>query len=317
MCRKPAARRLAGYVIPVAAVCGALWSPAAAAEQVRAVTGTNVYSPEPVLFQGCRPRLYFGGWHSDRDAPHDSIYVADCASGTGACTNVRKVIEAKAAGLYHVNDPSIVLMPAGYYLMYMTGSMGAEHNAIYYSTSRADDGVNWSPPALLMGDYFMPSATMRDGRVELFANNTVNGSVVKFEMDASGIGHGRPQAVRVDMPRGITPFYMNVSVAWRPAAAVYRIMAERMVGAALDSSSVIDYLVSADGVNWTLKRPAVIQPEPGQHRVGTPAQQIDDSGLVYFASTARNDSMGFAIDAARWRQHGPRRPGRQAKSCGN
>ncbi len=119
-----------------------------ASTQTLVVDGFDIYSPEPVIFNGV-PRLYFGGWLSSNDLPHDAIYVADCPYGAGACTNARKVIDAVASGVYQLNDPSIVLVRGNgstrdYYIMYMTGSTDTTiaSNNIYYSVSWADDGVN-------------------------------------------------------------------------------------------------------------------------------------------------------------------------------
>ncbi|MBV9159605.1 MAG: hypothetical protein JO019_03360, partial [Candidatus Kaiserbacteria bacterium] len=57
---------------------------------------------------------------------------------------------------------------------------------------------------------------------------------------------------------------------------------------------------STDGISWHLSRAAIITPEKGQYRVGTPAQSPGTAAWVYFASTAQKDSMGFAIRFATW-----------------
>jgi hypothetical protein len=274
------------------------------------IEATNIYSPAPVLF-GNQPRLYFGGW-LNASQTHDNIYVADCPFAAGSCTNRRTVIDSVAQGFEHLNDPTIVLHPAvgttsAYYIMYMTGVPAGESgltitsNKIYYSTSWANDGITWSKPVLLMSGFWLPSATMKNGRVELFANSTTDGRVAKFDLGESGITVGAPAYVSTfDNPASIPPFYSNVDVVWRPSLNQYQIVAERALSTAPGAASVIDYLTSSDGTSWHLAKPSIISAAPGQFRVGTPAQWVDSAQWVYFGSTAQTDSMGFKIRFAEW-----------------
>lgn len=270
------------------------------------VDGYNVYSPAPVLF-GAQPRLYFGGWKNSGET-HDNIYVADCPYGSGACSNARAVIDAAANGFEHLNDPTIVRMSGNpaYYIMYTTGVLAGQNgynldsNKIYYSTSWADDGINWSKPALLMGGFWLPSATLKDGHVILFANSTSDGRVAKFDLGASGVQVGAPAYGTFDNTGEVPPYYSNVDVVWRAGLNSYQMVAERLLSTAAESSSVIDYLTSKDGVSWHLQYPSVIRAAPGQFRVGSPAQWPDSAQWVYFGSTAQRDSMGFKVNFAQW-----------------
>jgi hypothetical protein len=257
------------------------------------------------------PRLYFGGWLSSSDIPHDGIYVADCQDGAGACRSARKVIDAVASGLFQVNDPSIVLMPASgsnpaYYIMYMTGDTDATltSNGIYYSTSWAADGITWSKPALLITGFWLPSATVQNGDVHLFSNSTTDGRVAQFDLGTSGTQVGTPTYVSFDNAASVPPYYSNVDVAWRPTLDLYQILAERELSASAGASSVIDYLTSTDGISWHLQYPAIISPQSGQYRVGTPAQWPDSASWVYFGSTAQQDSTSFNIYFAQWSPSG-------------
>jgi len=270
------------------------------------VNGYDIYSPDPVIVNGS-PRLYFGGWLSASDLPHDAIYAADCPYGSGACTNPRQVIDAVASELYQVNDPSIVLMPANgttpaYYIMYMTGDTGIAlaSNGIYYATSWATDGINWSKPALLISGYWLPSATTKNGDVQLYANSTTDGRVARYDLGTSGTQIGTPTYVSFDNAASVPPYYSNVDVEWRPSLNLYQILAERELSASAGASSVIDYLTSTDGDSWHLQYPAVISAQAGQYRVGTPAQWPDSASWLYFGSTAHQDSTGFQIDFAEW-----------------
>ncbi len=274
--------------------------------QTTILSGMDIYSPEPVMFNGAL-RMYFGGWQTSADLPHDSIFVADCADPQSACVNTRKVIDPVSTGLYQVNDPSIVLHPAtaasaAYYIMYMTGDTDASPNSnnIYYATSWANDGIVWSKPQLLISGYWLPSATWNIDHVEIFANSTQDGVLRVFNLGSSGISSTSPTALVFDNLASVPPYYSNVDVLWRSNINMYQMLAERLLVASATSSSVIDYLSSEDGVHWHLQQPSVIAPVAGQFRVGTPAQHPDSAFLAYFGSTPEEDSTGFNIHFAGW-----------------
>ncbi len=239
--------------------------------------------------------------------PHDSIFVADCLNPLGPCTNVRKIIEPTSARLSQINDPSIVLHPASantpaYYIMYMTGAIDTtlSTNGIYYATSWATDGITWSKPQLLMFGYWLPSATWKNDHVELYANSTDTGVADVFNLGASGVTIGTPAMLVFDNLISVPPYYSNINVEWRSNISMYQMLAERYLSTTTNTSSVIDYLSSTDGIHWHLQYPAIIRPKNGQFRVGTPAQNPDSAFFVYFGSTAEQHSEGFEINAARW-----------------
>jgi len=279
--------------------------------QTQVINSYDAYSPEPIDWNG-GIRLYFGGWYTAADSPNDSIFVADCPSSGAPCSNVRKVIDPVATGWNQLNDPSIILHPAtasspAYYIMYMTcdTSPSPASNGICYSTSWANDGINWSTPILLTSSYWLPSATWKNDHVELWANEISPGRVVMFNLGSSGVVLGNPTVVQYDNTSAVPPLYANVNVDWRPSIGMYQILAERSVGGTASSPSVIDYLSSADGVNWHLQYPAVISAQPGQFRVGTPGQNPDTAAFVYFGVTALTDSEGFSIDFSQWSPPSP------------
>lgn len=123
--------------------------------------------------------MYYGGWYrTDPEAPpNDSIYRAVCATPS-SCGTGQKVIDPVASGMgaaSMVNNPTVVeVHNAGqdYFIMYMTGVTGASpndgyiipNNKIYYSTSFATDGINWSVPRLLLDNAWLPSAVVGRGR---------------------------------------------------------------------------------------------------------------------------------------------------------
>lgn len=266
------------------------------AQQVPLITERNVYSAEPILQKGAL-KLYFGGW-TQQNQVHDNIYRTDCQSPSGPCTNTQTVLDSKALGFGHLNDPSIVEMPGGYYIMYMTGveagknGIIASNNNTYYATSWVNDGLTWSKPQLLLEHQWLPSATVRNGSVELYVNdNAIDGSLGRFVLGPSGVVPGPREKIKVtNMPS--EGFYSNPNVKWRPSLGIYQIFAERNLP---DGSSVIDYLTSKDGITWTVEQPNIVTPAPGEVRVGTPAPYPTTNSWVYFGSTQKNDSTGFKI----------------------
>lgn len=223
----------------------------------------------------------------------------------GGCGTPETILDSEALGFEHLNDPTIVAMPGGYYIMYMTGvaagesGLVASNNRIYYSTSWVSDGVQWSNPAKLINKYWLPSATIGpSGNVYLYANdNSINGQVVRFDLGTTGVGVGTPQIVTV--PDG--KLYSNVHVMYRPALGFYQILAQYHHP---DGSGAIDYLDSTDGLDWNLVHPDVVIPDiaAGEFSVGTPAPHPDTHSWVYFGSTAQTDSMGFKIRFQTWQR---------------
>lgn len=268
----------------------------------------NVYSPQGVMQDGTF-RLYYGGWIQTGQV-HDDIYRSTCIT-YDSCGTPQTVLDSAALGFEHLNDPAIVKMPGGYYIMYMTGvaagdnGLIASNNHIYYSTSWTNDGVNWSTPVKLISKHWLPSATIGPaGHIYLYANdNSINGQVVRFDLGASGIEVGTPQMVT--LPTG--KFYSNVDVMYRPALGFYQIFAEYHRA---DGSGAIDYLDSTDGLTWNLVHPDVVIPDAssGEKSVGSPAPHPDTHGIVYFGSTAQADSMGFKIRVQTWQSLTPPPP---------
>ena len=149
----------------------------------------NVYSPSLIL-QGGTLVMYFGGWVEASQA-HDHIYRAECQGPMGPCQAPVKVIDSVALGFQHLNDPSVIQLPSGQYLMYMTGvaitgnGLVATDNHVYVSSS--SDGIHWSSLALIAADIWMPSATLNAANeVLLFGTTTAFGETVVYNLGPSG-----------------------------------------------------------------------------------------------------------------------------------
>ena len=273
------------------------------------IDGHNVYSPALVM-QDSKLKMYFGGWDRAGDT-EDGIYRADCAHPHMPCNNIKKVVDpssnALRSTLQQVNDPSIVLHPSGrYYIMYMTGvrrgrpedGFDPKNNRIYYSTSWASDGANWSAPQELIAGAWLPSATVnKNGEIVLFANSNINGTVVMYNLGKSGVTVKPP--VRIRTNNFIN--YLNVDVLFRPNLAqggLYQILAERFPRAGQPNQ--IDYLTSTDGINWSIGREGVVRPSAGEMSVNTPAPHPQTHGWLYYGSTNRTDSTAYQIFYRPW-----------------
>lgn len=282
-------------------------APFAEAQQT-VINGFNVYSPN-LVFQGNKLKMYFGGWMKSGET-EDAIYRADCSSPTN-CTNPVKAIDPSLPHLrgylQQVNDPTVVLHPSGqFYIMYMTGvyrgspldGFTPAKNHIFYSTSWANDGVNWSAPQLLIREAWLPSATInKNGEILLYANSNVSGLVEQYNLGTSGVQVRTPNIVRTN--NGI--YYLNVDVMFRPTLGkngLYQIFAERFPEEG--KSNQIDYFTSADGINWSIGRNAVAVPVAGDKHVNTPAPHPHTHGYLYFGSTHQTNSTDYQIYFKTW-----------------
>jgi hypothetical protein len=243
----------------------------------------NVYSPNLVLFNS-KLRMYFGGWANVSDR-NDGIYLTDCFQSPTQCFHIRKVIDAKSLGFEHLNDPSVVLHPSGqYYIMYMTGvplgkdGFQVRNNKIYYSTSWAYDGVNWSKPMLLTGNGWLPSATVYRGQILLTYNDTFRtGMPYIMNLSASGVSILSDKQVLVNGAHS-NARYLNTEVTYRPQISLFQILGERFDGTG------IDLLHSPDGVNWHQVHTHVVKASPLE-RVRTPAAHPHTHSWVYYGQT--------------------------------
>jgi len=250
-------------------------------------TAYNVYSPD-LIYQNSQLVMYSGGWLVASDIPHDAIYRSVCSSPS-VCGTPVKVLDA--APIYQINDPSIVRMAGGYYIMYMTGNTGTVNN-IYFSTSW--DGILWGPPTLLIAAHWLPSATVKDGHVYLHA--TQSGPLELYDLGVSGVGVGTPE--NLTMPD--TGYYwLNVDVVYQPSISMWQMVGENFYYD--QSSQYIDYLYSFDGVNWYMGAEKIIVAEAGKS-VRTPAMHPGTAYFVYYGCSPKRDGMSNQICFYDWSQ---------------
>jgi eight-cysteine-cluster-containing protein len=259
--------------------------------------GQNIYSPDVVSHNGVR-HLYFGGWLTAGQT-HDAIYRSQCGNLGDTCTNTSKVLDPQPYGFDHLNDPSLVKMPGGYYIMYMTGlvqgldAFTASNNKIYYSTSFVTDGVNWSTPREVINNGWLPSATIgKTGQVELYANETkVHGNVVRFKMGESGTTPAPYEPVVFS--NGV--FYLNPDVEYRQSIGLYQMFAERQ------GAKAIDYLTSTDGINFTLVAPDIAtSTSTGVTYIRTPGQDAETGAWLYYAGTNEENATKNKLFFESW-----------------
>ncbi|HYZ21497.1 MAG TPA: sialidase family protein [Rhodopila sp.] len=242
----------------------------------------NVYGPKLIwqTINGQRVLvMYFGGWYRTDPTrpPNDAIYRAVC-SAPNQCGDAQKVIDPVAAGMGSaalINNPTIVELPGAgrpYLVMYMTGVTGEdpnagwtpENNKIYFSTSWADDGVNWSTPQLLIDNAWLPSATIdAGGNVILYANTNWNNNpyfMARYDLGPGGTNVPPPQPFVTD--NGVD--YINVEARYRPEIGLYQMLAQQTTSG---FNSQVDLLQSQDGINWQVAAQG-ITPDgmtPGAH----------------------------------------------------
>lgn len=273
----------------------------------------HVYSPNMVQVEG-KLYLYFGGWDyvPATGLPHDRVYRVECNSAFSCSSAVEVVLDPLPYGLWHFNDPSIVQLTLAdgrsYFIMYGTGVIDdgdpnsgytVPNNKVYYSTSWADDGRNWSPPKLAIDGAWVAGATVRDGNVFVYGNSTENGLIYRYEMGPSGID---PNPVRREVhftyPNGsllpVSYFYLNVEVMWRPQLGLYQMLAERIIDWQAGTST-IDILHSEDGLTFHLVREAIIQADPNSKRVLTPAPFPDTHCWVYFGEMEGDSKTNIRV----------------------
>jgi hypothetical protein len=251
--------------------------------------GFNIYSPE-IVMQNNQTVMYFGGWMSATDLPYDAIYRCPMP-----CTTPQEVIAPPYGSLVQVNDPTLVQMPAGYWIMYMTGStsLGGEltSQGVYFATSW--DGIAWSTPQLLIQGYWLPSAVLKDGRVYLYVNPTVSPNKQwRFDLGTSGVSVGTP----VINTHAQAYNYANVDVAYHPTINLWQMVAENIGDL---PASQIDYLYSSDGINWILGQAGIIVAPTGGS-VRTPTMHPGTAYYIYYGCSNTRDGMSNQICFEDW-----------------
>jgi len=242
-----------------------------------ALSGNDIYSSSFII-QGGTLVMYFGGWYLDGET-HDTIYRSACHPGLSICDAPYALIDTVASGFNLLNDPVVLYMPAGYYIMYMTGVTAPSNvvetdNSTYYATSW--DGITWSKPALLEADIWVPAATLApNGDVLLYGNTTSGASVVQYNMGPSGVSP--TSRIAINAPN----FYINVAVQYQASLGAYEMLGE-LLGS---DPNQIDFLVSKDGINWSIAQSAVVRPQGANIHVRTPAFDPADPNMIYFAQT--------------------------------
>lgn len=307
-----------------------------ASAYTKMVDGANVYSPFLLLQPSCLPGqctplnhlyMYLGGWLAAGQT-NDAIYRIECSQTGDQCFSSAIRVLDPSPEFTHLNDPTIVLMdgPSPFYIMYMTGvplpytgvetvidskgrSIPGGRNRIFYSTSFANDGVNWSRPQPLFpsatanpADDFsndnalcwLPSVTKRGPEVFLWCNAELNGQILVFSLGTSGTA---PKYLGTASP----PIgYNNVNVTWRSETNLFEIL-----GQSYGTSPRIDYLESADGLSWNLAfaGAANIDTSSGQVQIGTPAAHPHTASKLYFRQTTNSNSTDNKIYFSQWRAY--------------
>lgn len=256
----------------------------------------NVYAPR-LIYQTINGQqtlvMYFGGWYQTNPSvsPTDAIYRAVCTA-PDSCGTPQKVIDPQVSGLGSaglLNNPTIVEIQANgqdILVMYMVGvasdqigaGKSAPNNKIYYSTSFASDGVNWSTPALLIQNAWLPSATLDSRKhVLLYVNSNGSDTSLPFQFvyDLGTSGNTYISAKPVTNPGGVA--YVNSFVAYRsPPTNLFQIVSEHYY------NPQVDYLSSVDGLSWTIMALNILPNATTLAGSLTPSTHPGTSCWVYF-----------------------------------
>ena len=273
----------------------------------------DVYSPKLVYQTINNQRtlvMYFGGWYQTNGSvlPNDAIYRAVCIS-PNSCGTPQKVIDPVASGLGSaglLNNPSLVelhLNGQDYFVMYMTGvssntpgqGMTTSSNEIYYSTSFANDGVNWSKPALLIQNAWLPAATLNSqGHILLYVNTNGSDSTLPFQFvyDLGTNGITYVNAKTVTNPGDVA--YINSFVQYRSSSNIYQIVSEHL------SNPQVDYLSSVDGLSWTIQNLNIVPVAATEAGRLTPSTHPDTSCWIYYGKNINGVSQHSNIYMKSW-----------------
>jgi hypothetical protein len=256
---------------------------------VELLSSNDVYSPSMIFIAG-QLYMYFGGWMRAGQT-HDTIYRMPCSNPYPCDTSaVETLLKPQSYGFKAFNDPSIVAMPGGYYIMYFTGCRGdcfsTPHNKVYFSTS--SDGSTWGGPNLLLGvnTYFTPGATMGgDGHVHLLAENTHDLTIHNLDLGISGTG------IVVDTPAaGIPAGSENPDLSWR--GSYYQALTE--------NSATVSYYYSTDGLSWVADPDVYSASSIGYAQILTPTAHPDSEAFIYFGANTTGDALNNAIFFGTW-----------------
>jgi hypothetical protein len=262
---------------------------AVATGAVELLSSNDVYSPS-MIFIGGQLYMYFGGWMRPGQT-HDTIYRMPCSNPYPCDTSaVETLLRPQPHGFQAFNDPSIVYMPGGYYIMYFTGCRAhcftTPNNHVHYSTSY--DGSTWGAPKLLGGanTYFTPGATIGgDGHVHLLAENTNDLTIHNLDLGTSGA------AIVVDTPTtGILPGSENPDLTWR--GSYYQALTE--------NSLTISYYYSTDGISWVVDQGVYAASSIGYAEILTPTAHPDSEEFIYFGANTTGNALNNAIFFGTW-----------------
>lgn len=286
-----------------------------AATSVPILTANNVYSPSLVEDRG-QMYMFFGGWY-EAGQQQDSIYRAHCPQPLGPCTDVIKVVDPVALGYEHLNDPSLVKLPDGTFIMYVTGVKAGKdgfvttNNQTYFLTST--DLLQWTAPVLIAADLWMPAVTRSgSGSIYLWGNRNTDGRLFLLNLGETG----RQIVSKTDLllNGNLPEVYVNVEAIYRPELKRFQIFAETLT--ASTSPNKIDHLESYDGRTWTVVDRALVRPRDGQLYVRTPAAHPTLKNILYYAETNDPKSMANQLRSREFFYRSPSLPPVDG-SCGD
>jgi hypothetical protein len=252
-----------------------------------------VYSPTLIRQQG-QTVMYSGGWATPQDS-QDTIYRSVCTTPAN-CSPPQAVLKPQDYGMGLFNDPSIVQID-NYLIMYMTvvadptpgAGFTTTNNATYYSTSWANDGVNWSQPQLLLSDLWTPCATVGpNNHILVYGTSNIDAQMYVYDTGPTGNMPTSKQLIHVYDPatnNELPNNYTNINVTYWPQYQNYQ-----MLGVNFELTQ-IDYLTSTDGINFYLEGQNVVPTEPGS-QITSPTNWLDSYCSVYYGKVYNGLPIG-------------------------
>ena len=230
-------------------------------EAATVLTGLfNAYAPTVL-----GSRMWIGGWATPADFPYDKIYRSDLVAGSW--TFPETVLERSDAS---VNDPSVVVVPAGSTNLYYTllpRDCGPQPHCLlsdnFTGLARSGDGgLTWIDLGVLIGrdnglgpcGAWAPSALVVGGELWLYYHGGnpsfgvcehPSGTVFRSRFDPTG--QQRVDTVVVTVPLPV----VNVDVSRRPDGLLV------MVANSLDLTKIYLF-TSTDGLTWSKSGPPLV-----------------------------------------------------------
>ena len=242
------------------------------------IGGYNIYAPEIIYDKEEHIyKMWFGGWMSQSDVPYDRMYYSTSYDRVSWSAPLEVLVAAPT----QINDPSVIKLSPGHYVMIFTSlSYSAEGwitdpdcvnthrsmNLVFKSIS--SDGIHWSTPSELIGrnngyslcGAWAPSVVLRDNAYWVYYGDEKWTYILlsKFDMNFNLLS---TQRITTDNKVRANPHVVADHGTWY-----------MFYNAAVNGFDRFEMVASVDGVHWDQDHPKLIMSIAGDstHSVLTP-----------------------------------------------